>query len=277
MGGMGFESSPVVSIPLGDCPRRDRGPGVPKQMEQVNTNIPVSCDPGVVDTLAPDLVIGHNDAGPIHDPSITTARAIFTGLSESAALLGDAQAAIKAAGLNDPTTRERASKAAGSHMTKAGKLVADGLAAIDARAAQVQVDIDDVHLNIGATRLDINENARAGEVRSYLRSLPKSERLETIRKAITVEKDRAVAAAILSASPLAVGLSSNDVQGLRMDAERVFAPDQVRIRDGIAKVRTSIETAGAAITKRYGEMIGIGDSPAARAARSLAALEGGAA
>lgn len=238
--------------------------------------IPPASDIGIVDALAPSLIIGHNDSGPVYDPAITTARAVFNGLSESATLLGDAQAAIKAAGLTDPITRDRASKAAGKHMTRAEKLVFDGLAQIDARADQIQDEIDNTHLNIAATRMDLTENARAAEIRSYLRSLPRSQRLDAIRKAVTVERDLAVASATLSASPWAIGLEAKDIQGIRMDAERIFAPEQVRLRDGIGKVRRSLELAGVSITNRYGMMIGVGDSPEARAARSLAALEGGA-
>lgn len=246
-------------------------------MEQVNTNIPPDCDPGIVDAMAPTLIIGHNTEGPVHDPSVTTARAVFTGLSESASLLGDAAASIKAARLTDSATVDRLNAAAGKHMARASKLISDGLASLDARADQVQAEIDEAHLNIGTTRLDVNENARAGEVRQYLRSLPKSDRLDAIRKAITVDQDRAVAAAVLSASPWAVGLDAKDIAGIRTDAERIFAPDAVRVRDGIGKIRARMEAAGASVVRRYGDMVGVGDTPAARAARSLAALEGGAA
>ncbi len=241
-----------------------------------NPAVPIDADPGIVEQLAPSLIIGRNTDGPVYDPALTTARAVFSGLSESATLLSDAQQAIKAARLTDPGTVDRMNAAAGRHMAKAQRLIADGLAAIDARTDQIQAAIDNEHLGINTTRLDVNENARAGEVRQFLRSLSRGERLETIRKAITIDKDRAVAAAVLSASPWAIGLEAREVAGIRMDAERVFAADAVRLREAIGRVRGRLEAAGAAVVKRYGGMVGVGDTAAAKAARSLAALEGGA-
>jgi hypothetical protein len=93
---------------------------------------------------------------------------------------------------------------------------------------------------------------------------------------VTLEKDRAVAAAVLSASPWASGLNAEAAGFVRSEAERVFAEPQVRLRDSLSKLRGLVATAGAALEREFGGLVGVGDSPAAKAARSLGALEGGA-
>lgn len=241
---------------------------------KTNTAVPLDCDPSIPDQLAPEFITGHTaDGQPVMDGAFTIARAVFVGLSDAAALMGDADANIRRAGITDPITTDRLRTAATKQMVRAQKLVADGLSALEARADQVQAAIDNEALNLSTTRLDVNENARAGEIRRFLAGLPREERLETIRKAITIDKDRAVASAVLSNSPWAVGLSAKDAEFIRADAERVFAPDLFRLRSSLARLRALVENAGTSIVKRYGALTGVGGSRAAAAQRSLTALE----
>lgn len=246
-------------------------------MTTPNTTVPISCDPGICDAIAAEFVTGHAaDGSAIHDPGFSTARAAFVQASEHAALLAQAAGDIERAGLKDPATRDRLRVAASKRMAAAGKTIGDAMDALASRADQVQTIINDEILGISATRTDFGENARAGEIRAYLRSLPEPARAEAVRRAVTGEKDRAVAAAVLSASPWASGLNAETAGFVRSDAERIFAEPQVRLRDSLSKLRALVATAGAALEREFGPLVGVGDSPAAKAARSLGALEGGA-
>lgn len=84
-----------------------------------------------------------------------------------------------------------------------------------------------------------------------------------------------MAAAVLSASPLASGISLKEQGFARVDAEEKFCKPAVQLRESIGKMVGLVETAMNATEQRFGPLCGVGDSPAAKAARSLAALEGG--
>lgn len=241
---------------------------------KIDTDL-VSLDPMLADEIAPEFVVGANEAGPVHHAAYSAGRNALASLYSSGMAMAQAERDIKAAGTgNDQTTAERLRRAATSKMSGASKAVTDTLAALDAHTDQIQAGIDDA-IGIPSARADMTEAGRASDVRAFLRSLGKNERTETLRKAIAVEKDRAFAAAILSASPYASGLSAKDVEFVRADAEQAFAGDAMRLRDSIRKMRGLVVTAGGVIEKRFGPLTGFGGSRAAAAQRSLAALENG--
>ncbi len=243
-------------------------------MEQIDTRLP-SVDPMLADEIAPEFVIDANEAGPVHHAAFSAGRNALASLYSSGMAMAQAEKDIKAAGMgNDQTTADRLRRAATAKMNAASKAVADALAGLDAHTDQIQAGIDDA-IGIPNTRADLTEAGRASDVRAFLRSLGKTERAETIRRAIVVEKDRAFAAAILSASPYASGISAKDVEFVRADSEQAFSGDAMRLRDSIRKMRGIVVTAGGVIEKRFGPLTGFGGSRAAAAQRSLAALENG--
>lgn len=243
-------------------------------MDPVDTSL-VSLDPTLAEAIASEFVIDVNDAGPVHHAAYTSGRGLLDTLYTAGTALAQAERDIKAAGMgSDHTTADRLRRAATTKMNVARKAVADTLTALDAHTDQIQAGINDA-IGIPTTRADLTEAGRASDVRAYLRTLGATERAETIRRAITVEKDKALAAAILSASPYASGLSAKDVAFARTDAEEAFAGDAVRLRNSIAKMRNLVVTASTAIDKRFGPLTGIGGSRVAAAQRSLAALETG--
>lgn len=235
----------------------------------------ISVDPSNADALSDRFIIGRTEVGPVHHPGFTATRAAMAAMHATAAQLADAEQTIKQAGLNDAQTVDRLRRAASAKMGAARKAAADGLSALQAHVDAVNSGIDE-RLGLPTARLDVNENARSGEVRAYLRSLPVGERTSAIRRALSVEGDAAVAAAVLSASPMASGLTAKEVGFVRADAERTFTPDAVQLRSGLHQLAGLLTAASAAMDKRFGPMTGTGNSATAKAAAALAGLEGAA-
>lgn len=236
--------------------------------------ISISVSPDMADAIADQFTLSTDATGqPVRHAAFTSGRGVLAALYETSNGLAEAEVNIKRAGLTDPATTDRLRRAATAKMNAARKSASDGLAALQAHVDQINAGID-TDLGIPTARTDVNENARAGEIRAYLRSLGANDRAEAIRKAIS-EGDTAVAAAVLSASPFASGISRKEQQFARADAEERFCKPAVQLRDSIGKMVGLVETAMNATEKRFGPLCGVGDSPAAKAARSLAALEGG--
>lgn len=233
-----------------------------------------SVDPAMAEAIADQFTLSHGaDGQPVRHAGYTAGRAVLAALYETSNALSSAELDIKRAGLTDPATVDRLRRAAVNKMNGVRKSASDGLAALQAHVDQINAGID-TDLGIQTARTDVNENARAGEIRSFIRSLPQRERPEAIRKAIS-DGDTAVAAAVLGASPLASGLTRKEQDFARYEAEERFCKPAVQLRDSIGKMVGLVETAMNATEKRFGPLCGVGDSPAAKAARSLAALEGG--
>lgn len=237
--------------------------------------ISISVSPDMADAIADQFTLSTDATGqPVRHAAYTSGRGVLAALYETSTGLASAEQDIKRAGLNDPATTDRLRRAATAKMNAARKSASDGLAALQAHVDQINTQID-TDLGIQTARTDVNENARAGEIRSFIRSLPPRERAEAIRRAIT-EGDKAVAAAVLSGgSPFASGITGKELEFARADAEERFCKPAVQLRESIGKMVGLVETAMNATEKRFGPLCGVGDSPAAKAARSLAALEGG--
>ncbi len=239
--------------------------------------ISISVSPDMADAIADQFTLSTDANGqPVRHAAFTSGRGVLAALYETSTALAEAEVNIKRAGMNDPATTDRLRRAATARMSAARKSASDGLAALQAHVDQINAGID-TDLGIPTARTDVNENARAGEIRSFIRSLPQRERAEAIRRAIA-EGDRAVAAAVLSGgSPFASGISRKELEFARAESEERFCKPAVQLRDSIGRMVSLVETAMSATEKRFGPLCGVGDSPAAKAARSLAALEGGAA
>lgn len=235
--------------------------------------ISISVSPDMADAIADQFTLSIDASGqPVRHAAYTSGRGVLAALYETSTGLAEAEANIKRAGLNDPATTDRLRRAATAKMNAARKSASDGLAALQAHVDQINQQID-TDLGVPTARTDVNENARAGEIRAYIRSLGARERPEAIRQAIATEGDKAVAAAILSASPWASGVTKKEWDFARVDAEERFCKPAVQLRESIGKMVGLVETAMTATEKRFGPLCGVGDSPAAKAARSLAALE----
>lgn len=243
-------------------------------MESVDTSISPSVDPATADAIADQFTLSVNPDGQVvRHAAFTSGRAVLANLFTTSKALSEAERDIKAAGLNDPITRDRLRRAATAKMNAGRKAAADGLAALQAHVDQINAQID-TDLRLPTARVDVCEAGRCSDIRSYIRSLSSRERSEAIRKAIG-DGDVDVAAAVLSASPYASGLTRKEAENIRMDAEERFCKPAVRLRESIGRMVTLVETAMNSTERRFGGLCGVGDTPAARAARSLSALETG--
>jgi hypothetical protein len=240
----------------------------------IDSSISPSVDPMMADALADQFNLSVNaDGQPVRHPAFTSGRAVLATLFSTSTVLSEAERNIRAAGLNDPVTRDRLQRSATAKMNAARKSGAEGLAALQSHVDQINAGIDE-SLGLPAARNSLTDAGRCSDVRAYLRSLSSRERPEAIRKAIA-DGDMDVAAAVLSASPYASGITRKEAEGVRMDAEERFCKPAVRMRENIGRMVSLVETAMNATEQRFGPLCGVGDSKAARAARSLAALEGG--
>lgn len=240
-----------------------------------SSTVSISVSPEMADAIADKFTLSHDASGqPVRHAAFTAGRGVLASLHDTSIALATAELDIKRAGLTDPATVDRLRRAAVNKMNGVRKSASDGLAALQSHVDQINKQID-ADLGVPTATIDANANARAGEIRQYIRSLPQRERAEVIRRAIT-EGDKAVAAAVLSGgSPLASGLTSKELDFARSDAEEKFCKPAVAMREAVAKMIGLCETAIKVTESRFGPLTGAGDSPAAAAARSLARLEGG--
>lgn len=238
------------------------------------TESPISLDPSNVSALEKHFIIGRQaDGTPVFHNAYTAVRSAMQNLFDASKALDDAAAQVKAAGVNDPALTDRLRRAAVQRMNAARQAVAN---ALDATRAGVNVANDDIdnHLRIPNHRTDLGSMMRANDVRAYIRSLPENQRADALRKALA-EKDVDAIGAVLSASPLASGIDAKTAGYIRADAERVFAGPYVHLRTNIQRLSSLLETAIGTAERRHAGLTGAGDSPTARAARAVEAVETG--
>lgn len=149
------------------------------------------------------------------------------------------------------------------------KAIAGAMDTIGAARAKAVSGIE-AALQLTEHRTSLIHSGRAGEVRAALRAMGQTKALEALRLAIRDGRVEAVASA-LSADPLASGLSANDLEGIRADGERRFAPELVEERDALDSLRTLVARAGDSVESRFAGIVGRGDDGKSEAA--LRALE----
>jgi hypothetical protein len=217
-----------------------------------------------------DFVIGQTpDGAPIHHAGYVAARSAMQSLFDTSTQLARTEREAKAT--DDDRVVRRLRDAATKTVERLGKSADDALNLIHQHHAQAVAQVDDA-LGIPAARTQVADSLRASDIRSGLRALAPKDRAAAIRQALT-DGDREVASAILSAPPVASGINRNEWAGIRMEAERLYADPQVRIRDGLASLREKVDRAGALVFKRFAPLTATGDDAHSRAERSLSALE----
>lgn len=116
--------------------------------------------------------------------------------------------------------------------------------------------------------------ALAAEVRSHIKGLKKSEeRTRFVMQAIDVG-DIPTVAAVLHAQPFLSGLAPADHTTLRSRAAAKFAPvDSAQLAATEAAI-DHVSTSGSRLVARFAEIAALRNVPAAKAAKSIKALEG---
>jgi len=116
--------------------------------------------------------------------------------------------------------------------------------------------------------------ALAAEVRSHIKAMKKpDERMKFVAQAIDTG-DIPTVAAVLHAQPFLSGFAPEAHTTLRARAAAKFAPvDDAQLSATDAAIR-HVTASGSALVKRYGDVIALRNAPAAKAAKSIKALEG---
>lgn len=237
----------------------------------------VSLDPSILEApeVARPLTVGLNtDGSPVVHPALQSSRAAMKTMHTAANALEEAERAIRKS--TDPAASKRLRAGAEKRLAEATKAAATALESLAQHRAQVEGQIDEA-LGIPEARSSVTAAMRASDIRAHVRSLQTpTARMEALRSAI-LSGDREAASAALSVSPLALGVSAREVEGLRQHAESKFTPELVSLRSGLDKVRGLVEQAERTTTTRFGSLIGKGDNGEAKAEAALRNLEGGAA
>jgi hypothetical protein len=240
----------------------------------IDTSISISTDPATLDAVRTRYIIGTNaDGSDVLHPAFTTARAAVEAAYQRSLTMSGAERALREQRNADPAQQRRLREGVGRSLGEARKAVATALDGITSHRARVEEEIVST-LGIPTMRTSITDSQRGADVRAALRAMGESARREAIRVAIQAG-DREAVSAVLAASPLASGFSQNDLEGIRFDAERKFAPKEVETRDALDKLRELVARAGDATESRFAPLVGRGDDPSARAESALRALETG--
>ncbi|MCC6676408.1 MAG: hypothetical protein IT436_04630 [Phycisphaerales bacterium] len=232
-----------------------------------------SVHPAMAEHLAPEFVIGTNEAGSIHHPAYTAGLATMGTLWATSAGLAEAEAAIKAAG-TDPASERRLRAGAEASLSKARKAAEGALGAIAQHREQTESAITEA-LGVNEARQQVTTALRASAIHANLSRITDSGKRSDELRAILAEGDAESAAAILAAPARASGLTAKQYAEFRRDAEQRFAPKVVALRDSLDKLRTVVERADRLTFQRFGGLIGLGGTPAGRVEASLRALENG--
>ncbi|MBX3389212.1 MAG: hypothetical protein KF691_07115 [Phycisphaeraceae bacterium] len=237
----------------------------------IDTSISISADPSAISAVRSRFVIGANptDGAETLHPSYTAALGAVTVAHERARAMSAAESALKEQRHHDPASQRRLRAGVERALGESQKAIGGAMESIGSARAKAVAGIE-AALQVEEHRNSLTHAARASEVRAALRNMGQTKALEALRVAIRDGRVEAVASA-LSADPLAVGLTPNDVEGIRIDAERRFAPELVTERESLDSLRTLVARAGDAITSRFQSLVGQGEDGRSEAA--LRALE----
>lgn len=239
-----------------------------------------SVHPDMLSPVEAELTIDRDTEGkPVHDPALSAARGALARLHEGGTSLVEAESQLRErdGARLAPADAHRLRITAEKTMGALRKAVDSAHESIAQRREAVEGEIA-AALQLPEHRTSIVHASRAADVRAALRAMSANERAEAIRAAITAGDVEAVAS-VLSASPLASGLSRDDHERLKADAEHRFAPRLTAIRAALDKTRTILTRAADLTQRRFAPLIGEGDTPAARAEAAMRRAEmiGGAA
>lgn len=116
--------------------------------------------------------------------------------------------------------------------------------------------------------------ALAAEVRAHIKAMKKpDERMRFVAQAVDAG-DIPTVAAVLHAQPFLSGFDPDTQATLRARAAARFAPVDSAQLAATETALDRVTASGAALVKRYGDILALRNVPAAKAAKSLKALEG---
>jgi hypothetical protein len=235
----------------------------------IDTSISLSAFPDTIEAVRTRFVVGHNTAGEVYHPAYAAAHGAVSATYQRALAMSAAERALKEQRHADPASQKRLRAGVERSLGESRKAIGGAMESIGAARAKAVSGIESAMM-LEEHRNSLTHAGRASEVRAALRNMGQTKALEALRVAIRDGRVEAVASA-LSADPLASGLSANDLEGIRADGERRFAPELVEERDALDSLRTLVARAGDSVEARFAPLVGRGEDGKSEAA--LRALE----
>lgn len=237
----------------------------------IDTSISLSADPATIEAVRTRFVAGHNAAGEVYHPAFTAAHSAVSATYQRALAMSTAERALKEQRHADPASQRRLRAGVERSLGESRKAITGAMESIGAARAKAVSGIE-AALQLEEHRNSIPHALRASQLQSALARMGPTKALESLRLAINQGRIEPVASA-LSIDPLALGLTPNDIEGVRMDAERKFTPELVEERDSLDKLRELVARAGDSVEARFSPLVGRGDDASARSEAALRALE----
>lgn len=236
--------------------------------------VSISTDPALLDVreVTAGFVQGTDAGGtPILHPALVASRAAMEsihGFNIKAVEAANSLMDVK----DDPVLNKRLRLALSRTLADSQRVAESALQNIEAHRKQATDSIE-LALQLSEHRGSVVHSLRAADVRASLRAMSKAERLKELRAAINAGRVEAIAS-VLSADPLASGLTAQDLDGLMLEASTAFAPADVRLRSNLDRIAHIVSQAAGATSSTFNSLIGKGTDNAARAEASLLTLEG---
>ncbi|MCC6677431.1 MAG: hypothetical protein IT436_09825 [Phycisphaerales bacterium] len=237
-------------------------------------DLPPSIHPDMLQLAESDLTIGHDAGGsPVMDPAYAAAHGALARMHEAGTGLADAEAQLRERDGSRlaPSDALRLRTSTERTLSTLRKTVDTALGTIADRREAVEGEIA-AALQLPEHRSSVVHASRAADVRAALRGMSPDDRADALHAAILAGDVEAVAS-VLSASPLASGLSRDDLKRLQTDAEHQFAPRLTALRTGLDKARDILARADDLTHTRFAGIVGQGDSAAGRAEAALRRAE----
>lgn len=245
----------------------------------IDTSISISADPATIEAVRSRFVVATNpnDGTVTMHPAFQAALQAVTATHQRALNMSTAERALRETRHHDPASQRRLRAGVEKALGESQKAIGTAMESIGTARAKAVAGIE-AALQIAEHRTSLTHALRASQLQSALRSMGQTKAMEALRIAIRDSRVEAVASA-LSIDPLALGLSVNDMEGIRDDAERKFTPQLVEERDNLDKLRELVARAGDVVSARFSGLVGQGEDALARTESALRSLEstGGAA
>lgn len=235
----------------------------------IDTSISLSAFPDTIQAVRGRFVVGHNEAGEVYHPAYLSALNGVSATYQRAVAMSAAERALREERHADPASQRRLRAGVDKALGESRKAIAGAMESIGTARAKAVSGIEAV-LQTAEHRNSIPHALRASQLQSVLARMGPTKALEALRLAIRDGRVEPVASA-LSIDPMALGLTPNDIEGVRADAERRFTPELVEERDALDSLRTLVARAGDSVESRFAGIVGRGDDGKSEAA--LRALE----
>jgi hypothetical protein len=223
----------------------------------IDTSVSISADPSTILAVRGRHIVGSNEAGEVLAPAFVAAHSAVSANYQRALAMSAAERALKEQRHADPASQKRLRAGVERSLGESRKAIGGAMESIGAARAKAVSGIESA-LQLEEHRNSIPHALRASQLVSALRNMGPTKALEALRIAIRDSRIEPVASA-LSIDPLAMGLTPNDMDNIKADAEFRFTPELVEERDALDQLRTLVARAGDSVEARFSGLVGRGD------------------